>query len=138
MALATGLVILCATYGPAKSSGRSESSSASKDVVDVTIALQALVHNSQLNIPAGSSKVRSPHALACAPLSSSPSTRSIFVLAIRLRALFLVASPKASNTSTLASIMVALLERASCARSTFSSCHHHYAVRGAMRTLFGS
>lgn len=48
----TGLVILSATYTASGEDGESPIS------IDVTVALQAQVHNSQLLIPGGRSKVR--------------------------------------------------------------------------------
>lgn len=52
--LTTGLVIIEATYGPI------EQGEELRDLIaDVTVPLQALVHNSQLSIPSGRSKVRS-------------------------------------------------------------------------------
>ena len=64
--LPAGLVVLRASYGPASLDLAAEATAHVRDdVADVTIPVQALVHNSQLDIPGGHPKVRSISFIQC-------------------------------------------------------------------------
>lgn len=68
MPLPAGLVVLRASYGPASPDlAAGLTAHVRDDVADVTIPIQALVHNSQLHIPGGHPKVRF-HLLTLLPL----------------------------------------------------------------------